>query len=376
MYGNIVILVRISIKSCILRSLSMKKHIAVIFGGMSTEHEVSCVSAASVVDNMDKDKFEISKIGITKEGVWFLFTGSTESMRTQKWSRETENLYPAILSPCTVHHGFMVLDKPNRKYEIVRVDAVFPVLHGRNGEDGTIQGLLKVAGIPFVGSDTYASAVCMDKVATKILCERENIPIVPFICAKNTPDFDLEKLTTEAEQRFGYPMFIKPANAGSSVGVTKAYDRASFAKGVKTAFENDRKILIEKAIKGKEIEVAVLGNDNPVASVCGEIDPNSEFYDYETKYINDTAEYFIPARIDNALNRKISDTAVRVFKTLDCKGFARVDFFACEDGSFYLNEINTIPGFTPISMYPSLMENAGYSYPALIDKLIDLALEQ
>lgn len=353
----------------------MKKHIAVIFGGMSTEHEVSCVSAASVVDNMDKDKFEISKIGITKEGVWYLFTGSTDSMRSQAWSHETENLRAAILSPCTVHHGFMVLDKQNKKYEIVRVDAAFPVLHGKNGEDGTMQGLLKIARIPFVGSDTYASAVCMDKVTTKLLCEKENIPIVPFICARNTPDFDLEKLMSEAEERFGYPVFIKPANAGSSVGVTKAVDRASFIKGVKLAFEHDRKILIEKAIKGKEIEVAVLGNDSPVASVCGEIAPNSEFYDYDTKYINDTAEYFIPARIDSALNKKISETAVKVFKTLDCKGLARVDFFACEDGSFYLNEINTIPGFTPISMYSRMMEYAGYSYPALVEKLIDLALE-
>jgi D-alanine-D-alanine ligase len=352
----------------------MKKHIAVIFGGMSTEHEVSCVSAASVVDNMDKDKFEVSKIGITKDGVWFLFTGNTDSMRSHTWSHETENLRPAIISPCTVHHGFMVLDKPNQKYEIVRVDAVFPVLHGKNGEDGTMQGLLKVAGIPYVGSDTYASAVCMDKVTTKLLCEKENIPIVPFICARNTPDFDLGNLIVEAEERFGYPMFIKPANAGSSVGVTKVVDRHSFAEGVKTAFENDRKILIEKFVKGKEIEVAVLGNDSPIASVCGEIEPNSEFYDYNTKYINDTAEYFIPARIDNSLNAEISATAIKVYRTLDCSGLARVDFFVCEDGSFYLNEINTIPGFTPISMYSRMMEHAGYSYPALVEKLIELAL--
>lgn len=352
----------------------MKKHIAVLFGGMSTEHEVSCVSAACVIDNIDQEKFEVSKIGITKDGIWFLFEGSTDDMRSLTWTEKTENLRAAIISPCSVHHGFLVLDKVNKKYEIVRVDAVFPVLHGRNGEDGTMQGLLRIAGIPYVGCDTYSSAVCMDKVSTKILCERVNIPTVPFICARKTPDFDMNALICEVEESFPYPVFVKPANAGSSVGITKATDRASLIKGALTAFENDRKILIEKAAVGKEIEIAVLGNNEPIASACGEIDPNSEFYDYNTKYVADTAEYFIPARIGNEQSEKIRKAAIKIFKTLDCRGFARVDFFACEDGSFYLNEINTIPGFTPISMYPRLMGEAGYSYPILIEKLIDLAI--
>ncbi|OGO88617.1 MAG: D-alanine--D-alanine ligase A [Clostridiales bacterium GWF2_36_10] len=354
----------------------MKKHIAVLFGGMSTEHAVSCVSAACVIDNMDKDKYQISKIGITKDGVWFLFDGSTDDMRSLKWIEKTENLHAAIISPCSVHHGFMVLDKLNKKYEIVRVDAVFPVLHGKNGEDGTMQGLLRIAGIPFVGCDTYSSAICMDKVSTKILCERENIPTVPFVCVRKTVDFDMNAAVCEVEESFPYPVFVKPANAGSSVGITKATDRASLINGIVTAFLNDRKILIEKAVKGKEIEVAVFGNEKPVASVTGEIVPNSEFYDYNTKYHADTAEYFIPARINLEINEKISKVALKIFKTLDCRGFARVDFFVCEDGTYYLNEINTIPGFTPISMYPRLMKEAGFAYSALIEQLIELAIEQ
>lgn len=352
----------------------MKKHIAVLFGGASTEHEVSCISAACVIDNIDKEKFEVSKIGITKDGIWFLFDGSTDDMRSQKWLEKSEHLRAAILSPCSVHHGFLVLDKQNKKYEIVRVDAVFPVLHGKNGEDGTMQGLLRIAGIPFVGCDTYSSAICMDKVSTKILCERENIPTVPFICARNTPELDMNKLIRQIEENFSYPVFIKPANAGSSVGITKATDRASLVDGIDIAFTNDRKILIEKAVKGKEIEVAVLGNNTPIASPCGEINPNADFYDYNTKYIADTAEYFIPARLDTEQGEKIRSAALNIYKTLDCSGLSRVDFFACEDGSYYLNEINTIPGFTPISMYPSLMKQSGFTYAVLIEKLISLAL--
>lgn len=354
----------------------MKKHIAVLFGGMSSEHEVSCVSAACVIDNIDKNKFDVLKIGITNNGIWYLFKGNTNSMRLQTWSHEKENLRPAIISPCSVHHGIMVLDKPNKKYEILHIDAVFPVLHGKNGEDGTMQGLLCFAGIPFVGCDTYSSALCMDKISTKLLCEKANIPTVPFVFARNTSDFDINALVCEAEERLDYPMFVKPANAGSSVGITKASNRASLINGIVTAFKNDRKILIEKAVKGREIEVAVLGNDKPIASNCGEINPNSDFYDYNTKYISDTAEYFIPARISGKQSEEIRTAAIKVFKTLDCSGLARVDFFACEDGSYYLNEINTIPGFTPISMYSRLMENAGHKYSDFIEKLIELALKK
>ncbi len=237
-----------------------------------------------------------------------------------------------------------------------------------------MQGLLRLSGIPFVGCDTYSSAMCMDKVSAKILCERENIPTVPFICARNTPELDINALVCQTEESFPYPVFVKPANAGSSVGITKAEDRASLIIGIKTAFENDEKILIEKAVRGIEIEVAVLGNNNPVVSACGEINPNADYYDYNTKYLSDTAEYFIPARIDEAQSNKIRNTALKIYKTLDCKGMARVDFFACEDGGFYFNEINTIPGFTPISMYPRLIRHLGYSYSELIGKLIALAL--
>ena len=353
----------------------MKKHIAVLFGGMSTEHEVSCVSAACVIENIDKNKYEVIKIGITKDGVWFLFEGNTESIRSITWSKETENLRPAFISPCTVHHGIMVLDKLNKKYDIINIDAVFPVLHGKNGEDGTIQGLLQLSDIPFVGCDTYSSAVCMDKISTKLLCEQEHIKTVPFIAAKNSLDFDIDTFVLEVEDKLSYPVFVKPANTGSSVGITKAIDRKSLLKGIHIAFEYDRKILVEKAVKGKEIEVSVLGNEDPLISICGEIEPNSEFYDYNTKYVTNTAKYFIPARIDKNQSEYIQKTALKVFKTLDCKGLARVDFFACDDGSFYFNEINTIPGFTPISMYSRLIEKSGYSFTSFIEKLIELAFE-
>ncbi len=354
----------------------MKKHIAVLFGGVSSEHEISCISAACVIDNIDKDRFLVSKIGITKNGIWFLFEGDTDSIRSLKWSEQTDRLRPAVISPCTVHHGLMVLDKQAKKYETIYVDVVFPVLHGRNGEDGTMQGLLRIAGVPAVGCGTYSSAVCMDKISTKILCERENIKTAPFVYARKTPDLDINAVVCEVEERLSYPVFIKPANTGSSIGISKAADRASLISGMVAAMEQDSKILIEKAIKGREIEVAVLGNNNPIVSECGEINPNSEFYDYNTKYITDTAEYFIPAAISDEQSRRIQKTALKVYKTLDCRGLARVDFFACEDGSFYFNEINTIPGFTPISMYSRLMEKAGFAFPALIERLIELASEE
>ena len=351
----------------------MKQTLGILFGGESSEYEVSCVSAANVAENVDKEKYDVVLVGITKDGKWWLYHGSTDSMRNHVWQNEKENLFPAVLSPCKAHHGLLVLNKETKTYDILKLDVIFPVLHGKNGEDGTMQGLLALSGIPFVGCDTCASAIAMDKAATKTVCASKNIPVVPFISAYETED--TEALIEKCEADFGYPMFVKPANAGSSVGISKVRSRDEFKKAIALAFENDKKLLVEPSITGREIEVAVCGNDYPFASVCGEIIPNSDFYDYETKYINDRSEAKCPAEMDEKTSDAIRRSAVDVYRALGCSGLSRVDFFLTENGH-YLNEINTIPGFTPISMYPTLMGAVGVSYSELITKLIDLAFER
>ncbi len=348
----------------------MKKTVAILFGGESSEYEVSCVSAANVAENLDKNLYEPVLVGITKDGKWWIFGGSTDDLRNHIWQDKRALLTPAVLSPCKAHHGFIKLDGANGNFEILRVDVAFPVLHGKNGEDGTMQGLLELAGIPYVGCDTYSSAVSMDKSATKILCANANVPVVPFITAVD--GCDIEALASESEVKYGYPVFVKPANAGSSVGITKAKNRDELTKGIEVAFANDKKLLIEPNTVGREIEVAVCGNKKPFASVCGEIVPNSDFYDYETKYVSDAADCIAPANLDEKTAEEIRRLAVEVYKALGCSGFSRVDFFLTENGA-YLNEINTIPGFTPISMYPKLMACIGISYSQLITKLLNLA---
>lgn len=348
----------------------MKKTVAIIFGGESSEYEVSCVSAVNVAENLDKNLFEPILVGITKDGKWWIFGGSTDDLRNHIWQEKRALLTPSIISPCKAHHGIIKLDGANGSFEIVHIDVAFPVLHGKNGEDGTMQGLLELAGIPYVGCDTYSSAVSMDKAATKIICEKAGIPVVPFMYATRTCDVD--NVIRESEEKYGYPVFVKPANAGSSVGITKAKNRDELIKGINLAFAHDKKLLIEPNTVGREIEVAVCGNDKPFASVCGEIVPNSDFYDYETKYISDAADCIAPAPLDADVADYIRSLAVDVYKALGCSGFSRVDFFLTENGPF-LNEINTIPGFTPISMYPKLMAEIGINYSDLITKLLKLA---
>ncbi len=348
----------------------MKKTVAIIFGGESSEYEVSCVSAANVAENLNKELFEALLVGITKDGKWWIFKGSTDDMRNHIWQEKRALLTPAVISPCKAHHGLLALDGATGSFEIIRIDIAFPVLHGKNGEDGTMQGLLELAGIPYVGCNTYASAVSMDKAATKTICSAAGIPVVPFISAYRT--CELGALIEESEQKYGYPVFVKPANAGSSVGITKAKDRNELLNGISLAFEHDKKLLVEPNTVGREIEVAVCGNEKPFASVCGEIKPNSDFYDYETKYINDKSECLAPAPIDEATAEEIRSLAVKVYTALGCSGLSRVDFFLTENGAF-LNEINTIPGFTPISMYPKMMACVGISYSDLITKLLLLA---
>ena len=353
-----------------------KKRIAVLFGGVSSEHEVSRMSAATVLRNIPEEKYEVLQLGITKEGKWLLFTGNTDEILNGNWESNPLNR-PAFLLPDTTVHGLLV--KEATGWNTVRLDAAIPVLHGKNGEDGTMQGLLQLAGIPFVGCDATSSAACMDKVITNVMLEHAGIPQARFTWLYAADfDRDPEGVTTAVEAELGsYPLFVKPANAGSSVGVSKACNREDLMAGLRKAAKEDRKVLIEENIVGQEVECAVLGNENPIASCVGEIAPSSEFYDYEDKYINGTSGLYIPAHISEETSQKLRALAIKAFRVMGCEGLARVDFFVRKsDGEVLLNELNTLTGFTAISMYPKLMEYGGVPVSDLIDRLIRLALER
>ncbi len=348
--------------------------IGVVFGGASSEYEVSLLSACSVLNHIDRQKYDVVMLGVTKDGRWLRYSGGIEDIRANRWL-ESGHTTPAFISPDRSVHGIVEL-APDGTASMTRLDAVFPVVHGKNCEDGTLQGLFTVAGIPFVGCDTLSSAVCMDKVIARITTDGVGIASTPWdwFYADALNDFDaLEKRLSE---KLGYPMFIKPANAGSSVGVSRASDKESLRQAAILALSHDRKVVAEQAVVGQEIECAVLGNDAPIASVVGEIAPKAVFYDYNAKYIDDTTDLYIPARIDEKTAQTVRDMAVKTYRALCCTGLARVDFFAKKDGTVLLNEINTIPGFTHISMYPKLFEAYGIPYPELIDRLITLALER
>ena len=351
-----------------------KKTVAVIFGGVSSEHEVSCISSSSVITNIDKEKFDLILIGITKEGKWFRYNGPVKDIAEGSWVNG--DLTPCFISPDRGVHGILEM-LPDGTTRQTRIDTVFPVLHGKNGEDGTIQGLFMLAGIPFVGCDALSSAVCMDKAVCNMLVDHAGIKRADWRYITKDRMSDLDSFKEECENAFGYPMYIKPANAGSSVGVSRAADRAEFDAAVEEAFRHDYKIIAEREIVAQEVECAVLGNSEPMASVLGEIAPADGFYDYESKYINGTSQLFIPARVSEETSDLIRKTAVEVYRLLGCSGLARVDFLLEKStGIPYLNELNTLPGFTSISMYPKLIEATGISYTDLLTKLIDLADER
>ena len=350
-----------------------KLNVCILFGGISPEHEVSLRSAESVLNHIDKDKYNILPVGITKAGQWIYFGGTDYSMLPAGTWMDCPGNCPAAISPVR-GQGLLRFDADT--VTAAHIDVAFPVLHGENGEDGAMQGLLQMAGIPYVGPHVSASAVAMDKTLTKLVIDKEGIPQAAWelVRAEELPE-KMDSIVASLEARFAYPMFVKPAGTGSSVGVSKAADREKLKAAITAAAKFDSKILVEEFIKGKEIEVAVLGNAEPVASVCGEIDSGAEFYDYDAKYLTDTSTAYIPARICEDLQTRIRETAVRVFKAVGCQGLSRVDFFATEDGRLVFNEINTIPGFTSISMYPKLFTASGIPYSRLIDELLKLALE-
>ena len=353
----------------------MKKlNVCILFGGMSPEHEVSLRSAESVLNTIDKEKYNVYPVGITKDGDWVWFKGTDYAMLPAGvWAEYAENRRCAI-SPIR-GQGLLCFEGDCVVRE--HIDVVFPVMHGENCEDGAMQGLLKLAGIPYVGPHVSASAVAMDKTLTKLVMDNAGIPQAAWQLVRSTDlKHRLEQTVAALEGRFVYPMFVKPAGTGSSVGVSKAADREALVKALEFAARYDDKILVEEFIRGREVEVAVMGNDNPVASICGEIDSGAEFYDYEAKYVTDTSTSYIPARISEEAQEQVRELAVKGYKAIGCQGLSRVDFFVCfDDERIVFNEINTLPGFTSISMYPKLFAASGIPYQQLIDQLLELAME-
>ncbi len=349
-----------------------KLKLCVIFGGASSEHEISCRSAASVLRQADGEKYDIVKLAILRDGRQFLYNGSIEKIEKCEFSGDTENLIPAVISPCPAHHGLMVLDREKGTFKIVKIDAFLPIVHGENCEDGNLQGLLKLSGVPFVGCDNRSSAVCMDKSLTKALLEKTDIPMAKWHLFYRGRD--VEEGVVWCEENLKYPIFVKPCGTGSSVGVAKAENREEFLSALEAAFRFDEKVLAEETIVGSEVEVAVLQDKNGLlVSLPGELIPGSDFYDYDDKYKNDTASFYIPARLNAEQTEEVRRFAEEVFVHLDCRNLSRVDFFKTENG-FVFNEINTLPGFTSISMYPKLIENMGVSYTELIDRLVSSVL--
>lgn len=350
-----------------------KKNIAVIFGGASSEHEISCVSAAYILNNIDKKLFTPIPIGITKKGEWFLFFGNTDEIKSHTWEKNPSNK-KAFISPDAKEHKIIVLE--GKEYKTLEIDIVFPVLHGKNGEDGSIQGLFQLANLPFVGCDMNSSAACMDKIASNILFKEAKINQAKFTWVY---DYEIEKnidkcIKKVLDELGSFPVFVKPASAGSSVGVSKAINKNQLKEAFLKAKKEDNKVLIEEAIQGIEAECAVLGNKNNLfASTVGQIAPANDFYDYEAKYKSSDSKLYIPANLEEKTIEKIRETAKKAYAALGCSGLARVDFFVDKYDNIYLNEINTLPGFTNISMYPKLMEYSGYEITKLITKLIELA---
>ena len=340
-----------------------------LFGGRSGEHEVSLASAASVIRGMDLDKYEPVPIGITKDGHWLIGEGATKMLPDVLKSGRR-----VMLAADPTEAALVPLD---RGAGAQRFDVIFPVMHGTFGEDGTIQGMLELSGLPFVGAGVLGSAIGMDKDVSKRLCQDAGIPVVPWITVHRW-QWEKEPAIVKAsiEEKFAYPVFVKPATLGSSVGMTKVHNAEELGPALDFAAEYGLKILVEKSVTAREIEVAVLGNHDPKASIPGEIVPHREFYDYAAKYLEEGTQLLIPAQLKPALVKKIQTLAVDAFRTLELSGMARVDFFLEKKGNkLYLNEVNTIPGFTSISMYPKLWEASGIPFRELVDKLIELAFE-
>ncbi len=353
--------------------------VAVLFGGRSGEHEVSLMSARSVMDALDPSKYEVIPVGITREGRWIVGADPMAALETETF----EGTQAALLLPDPTRRGLWTLDEAGEQLAFLsRVDVVFPVLHGTFGEDGTMQGLLELADVPYVGGGVLCSALAMDKIAFKAICRAEDLPTVAYHWTTRRRWWaEPEKILDEIEAHLSYPLFTKPANLGSSVGISKCHNRDALRAGLDEAARYDRRLLIEAAVPAaREIEVSVLGNEAPSASVPGEVIPSREFYDYAAKYLDEgenASKLLIPAPLDEATTQEVQALAIRTYRAIDGAGMARVDFLLSrETGQLYVNEVNTIPGFTAISMYPKLWEASGIPYPRLLSWLIDLAMDR
>lgn len=350
----------------------MKKAVLLFFGGKSAEHEISFLSARNISDSIDQKLYELIYLGISKEGSWYLFPNKDYLFKN---SMLTDKKKPVQYSPATFiseeGQGFLLETKNNNR---IRVDIAFPVLHGTQGEDGCIQGLFKMMNIPFVGGSVLSSSVCMDKEFAKKILIQENIPVAPFVTLYRTVPCDYEAIV----KKIGIPFFIKPSNAGSSVGVYKIKNQTDFNECLPKSFMFDHKVLAEAFIEGSEIEVSVKGNNqNADSSLVGQIIPTHEFYSYEAKYLDENGAHFhIPAKLTEDVSCKVRDYAVRAYNSTGCDGLARVDFFVTKDNQIYLNELNTMPGFTAISMYPKMWEAAGLNKVQLVNELIELGLKK
>lgn len=356
--------------------MDKKINVAVFFGGVSGEHEVSLVSGNSIIQELKKnDKYNVIEIGIGKSGKWFLGDQVLETLKTGKEPETDESVFFS-LDPA--EKGLVVIKNSENKKELIKVDVIFPVLHGTNGEDGTIQGLFRLSNIPYVGCNVPSSALAMDKILSKRIFASNGLNVVPdiFFTRKDWKE-NQEDIIQKCEE-IGYNLFIKPANTGSSVGITKAHNREELKEGIELASKYDFMVQVEKSIdNAREIEVAILGNDRPKASVAGEIAPSGEFYDYAAKYEDGQSLTIVPARITDKQMKDIQEKAVKAFISLGCRGLSRVDFLMDpKTDEIYLNEINTLPGFTSISMYPKLWEASGIKYGKLLENVINLAFEE
>lgn len=351
--------------------MSKKIKIGILFGGKSAEHEISLLSAKSIIDALDRDKYEVILIGIGKDGEWHLRNSAEYLLCADDPKNillQQSNEQIALIPKANGKQLIKLL-----RHEEQSIDVVFPVLHGTYGEDGTVQGLLKMAGVPFVGASVMGSAIGMDKDVMKRLLRDAGLPIAKFFSFTESMLINFQ----EIKEALGLPLFVKPANLGSSIGINKVRTEEEFVAAIQEAFRYDNKILVEESIRGREIECSVLGNENPIASLLGEVIPQHEFYSYEAKYLDDQGALFkIPVELPTEIIEKIQTLAVQTYRTLCCEGMGRVDFFLQENGNVYINELNTIPGFTKISMYPKLWEASGLSFEKLIDELIFFALQR
>ena len=347
-----------------------KKVVAVLFGGVSSEHEISKLSAANIIAALDEDKYFVLPIYITRDGRWFLYDGAKDNIKNLHWEKFAT---PVVLSPDASHQGILRL--VGDKYKLMHVDVAFPVLHGKNGEDGTIQGLLELAKIPYVGSGVAASAICMDKELTNIVAAGLNIRQVDYLVfPKKDLEDNMDEVAKTIRYKLGYPCFVKPASTGSSVGITKARSKKELVAALVDAAKYDNKVIIEKEARGREFECAVLGNGDPVVSGVGELIYEAEFYDYNAKYTSNTSRTIVPAILSSDVVKQMQDYSLAIYRATGCRGLARVDFFVEEDtDQVIFNEINTMPGFTDISMFPVLWNQEGITNSALVDRLIELA---